>query len=77
MKKVKVYLKLLQYVQSALPRWNPPWRGEGAYLTKKFHPSASTRRARWSDAATFDQNKRIFFILMPKTWFKVEAYRLE
>ena len=19
-------------------RWNPPWRGEGAYLTKRFHP---------------------------------------
>ena len=20
------------------PRWNPPWRGEGAYLTKRFSP---------------------------------------
>ena len=45
--------------------------------SKKFHPSASTRRARRSDAAMSDQNKRIFFMLMPKTWFKVEEFRLE
>ena len=22
--------------QESPPRWNPPWRGEGAYLTKRF-----------------------------------------
>ena len=38
------------------PRWNPPWRGEGAYFTKRFSPSASTSRARRSDAATFDMD---------------------
>ena len=39
------------------PPWrNSPWRGEGAYLTKRFSPSASTSRARWSDAATFDKD---------------------
>ena len=38
------------------PRWNPPWRGEGAYRTKRFSPSASTSRARPSDAATFDKD---------------------
>ena len=38
------------------PRWNPPWRGEGAYATKRFHLSASTSRARRSDAATFDKD---------------------
>ena len=39
--------------------------------------SASTKRARRSDAATFNQNKRIFFLLVPKAWFKVEEFRLE
>ena len=34
----KIEEKLLQGIQSALPRWNPPWRGEGAYLTKRFQP---------------------------------------
>ena len=38
------------------PRWNPPWRDEGAYVTKRFHPSTSTSRARRSDAATFDKD---------------------
>ena len=60
-----------------LPRWNPPWRGEGAYLPKRFSPSASTSRARQSDAATFDKDKQICFMLMPRTWFKVEEFRLE
>ena len=35
------------------PRWNPPWLGEGAYLTKRFSSSASTSRARRSNAAMF------------------------
>ena len=35
--------------------------GGGAYLTKSFQTSASTRRARQSDATRFDQNKQIFF----------------
>ena len=38
----------------AVSLWNPPWRGEGAYLTKRFQTCASTRRTRQSDAATFD-----------------------
>ena len=25
-------------MQTSLPRWNPPWLGEGAYLTKRFCP---------------------------------------
>ena len=77
--KAKVRCKVQQYIlyYTAPPaRWNPPWRGEGAYLTKRFYPSASTR-ARQSDVVTFDQKKRIFFMLMPRTWFKVEEYRLE
>ena len=35
--------------------------GGGAYLTKSFQTSASTRRTRQSDATRFDQNKQIFF----------------
>ena len=35
-------------------------RVERAYLTRRFHStSASTRRARRSDATTFEQNKQI------------------
>ena len=35
------------------------------------------RRACRSDATTFDQNKQIFYMLMPRTWLKVEEFRLE
>ena len=28
----------LQNMQALPPRWNPPWRGEGAYLTKRLQP---------------------------------------
>ena len=60
------------------PLWrNPPWRGEGAYLTKRFSPSTSRSRARQSNAATFDKDKQICFMPMPRTWFKVEEFRLE
>ena len=59
------------------PRWDPPWHSERAYLTKSFQTSTSIRRARQSDVATFNSNKRIFFMLMPRTWFKVEEFRLE
>ena len=37
------------------PWWNPPWLGEGAYATNRFHLSASTSRVRRSDAAAFDK----------------------
>ena len=67
----------MQSTHASPPRWNPPWRGEGPYLTKSFHPSASTRRARRRDSAMFDQNKRMFFMLMSRTWFKAEEFRLE
>ena len=42
-----------------------------------FHPSASTSRARPSDAAMSDKDKQIFFLLMPRTQSKVEEFRLE
>ena len=48
-------------------RWNLPWCGEGAYLTRRFQPSASKRRARCSDAASFNKDKQIFFMPMPRT----------
>ena len=37
------------------------WRGGGLIKLKRFQTSASTRRARQSDATRFDQNKQIFF----------------
>ena len=46
-------------------------------LTEKFHPSASTRRGHRSDTGTVDQSKRNFFMLMPRTWFKMKEYRLD
>ena len=65
------------HLMLAAPLDETPWCGEGAYLTKRFQPSGSTRRARWGDAATFTKDKHIFFIPMPMTWFKVEEFRLE
>ena len=32
----------------APPRWNPPWRGEGAYLTKRFSPQRIKKKS-WSE----------------------------
>ena len=69
-------IEVLEVHTISPPRWNPPWRGEGAYLTKRFSPH-STSKARWSDAATSDKDKQICFMLMPRTWFKVEEFRLE
>ena len=42
-----------------------------------FRPSASVIRARQNDAATADKDKQICFMLMPRTWLKVEEFRLE
>ena len=50
---------------------------KGLIETRDFYPSASTSRARWSDAATSDKDKQICFMLMPRTWFKMEEFRLE
>ena len=41
--------------------------GGGGYLTNWFSPSASTSRARQSDAAPFNKGKQICFVLMPRT----------
>ena len=35
------------------------------------------KRACRSDATTSDQNKQIFYMILPRTWFKVEEFRLE
>ena len=42
-----------------------------------LHPSASTSGDRRSDAATSDKDKQTCFILMPRTWFNMEEFRLE
>ena len=39
----------------------------GLIELRGFNPSASTSRARRSDAATFDNDKQICFMLMPGT----------
>ena len=35
----KNFRKLLRISKALPPRWKPPWRGEGAYLTKRFQPA--------------------------------------
>ena len=52
----------LCFTKTAPPRRNPPRRGEGAYVTKRFHPSASTSSARRSDAATIDKDINIYHL---------------
>ena len=37
-KNLKFIWKAGSYYPASPPRRNPPWRGEGAYLTKKFRP---------------------------------------
>ena len=39
----------------------------GLIELRGFHPSSSTSRARWRNAATFDKDKQICFMLMPRT----------
>ena len=58
------------------PQWNPPWRGEGPYLTRGFYPSASRSWAHLSNAAMSDKDKQICFMLMPKTWFNMREFRV-
>ena len=70
-------IRTVKIMYAPPPRWNPRWRIEGAYLTKRFSPCASTSRACQSDAAMFDKDKQICFMLIPRTWFKVEEFRLE
>ena len=49
----------------------------GLIELRGFHPSASTSGARRSDAATSDKDKQICFMLMSRTWFNMEEFRLE
>ena len=35
---VGIMLLLNLFSKTFKPRWNPPWRGEGGYLTKRFRP---------------------------------------
>ena len=61
------YFKVL--MKPTLTRWGR--------LSKRFQPSESTGKARRSNAATFNKVKQIFFMPIPRTWFKVEEFRLE
>ena len=49
----------------------------GGLSNRDVLPSASTRTARRSNTTTFDKDKQIFSMLMPRTWFKVEEFILE
>ena len=49
----------------------------GLISPRGFGPSALTSRARWSDTTPSDKDKQIRFMLMPRTRFKVEEFRLE
>ena len=44
---------------------------------KEVKTSASARRASRSHVTMFVQNTLIFFMPMPRTYFKVEEFRLE
>ena len=50
------------YTQDATPWWNPYQHGEGAYQSKRSQPSASTRTACRSNAATFNKNKHLLHV---------------
>ena len=53
---------------STPPRWNSPWRGEGAYLTKRFSPSASTSRARRSNATRINRSAYVYAKDLIQSW---------
>ena len=55
--------ELLQSIQLAPPRWNPSWSDERSYLTKRFQ---QVLQRRWSDTTTFEQNKQILSMLIPR-----------
>ena len=43
-----------------------PWRGEGAYLTKRLQSIASTRRARWSGCCNVQSQQTGLFYAIAK-----------
>ena len=49
----------------------------GLIELRGFHPSASASGAGRNDAATSDKDKQICFMLMPRTGFNKEEFRLE
>ena len=67
---IACYTEQSPSMNSSLTRW-------GGLSNKVVLSSALTRRARWSDATAFKQNKQIFSMLVPRTWLKVEKFRLE
>ena len=64
-----------------LPPSPPPMKSTltwwGGLFNEEVLRSVSTRRARGSDATTFNNSKQIFSMPMPRTWFKVKEFRLE
>ena len=52
-------------------------RGRGPIELRGFQPSASISGARQSDAATSDKDKQICFMLILRTGFNMEEFKLE
>lgn len=56
----------------------PTFTWWGSLSNKKVSTSAAIREARRSDTTNFDQTSRPnFFMLMRRTWFKLEEFKLE
>ena len=62
-----VHTYIRTYIHTYICMYEGAYRYEGAYVTKRFSPSASTSRARPSDVATFDKDQQICFMLMPRS----------
>ena len=51
------------------PQWDPPWRGDGSYLSKRFQIIDQ----QISDGTTFEQDKQILYYTLSRTGFKIEV----
>ena len=60
--------------QSVSPSMKPTLTRLGGLFNSEELTIASTRRARRSDAATFDQNKQIFLSTLPRAGFNGEVF---
>ena len=60
------YIDLTPSMKPTLRRW-------GGLSNQEVSASASTRRDRWSDAASFDENEQIFLSTLSRTGFSIEV----
>ena len=57
------------------PSMKPTLTWWGGLSNQEVWPGPSIRRAGRSNATTLDKGKQIFFMLIPRIWFKVEEFR--